>query len=61
MGGLGIGVFVRARRGQEVDVVGQHGGSSVRLRNVGETTRDEGLSRSQRTEDVQGVVTRLKT
>lgn len=52
---------MRARRGQEVDVVGQHGGSSVLLGDVGETTSDEGLSCSQRTEDVQGVVTGLKT
>lgn len=59
--GLGVGVLVRARRCQEVDVVGQHGGSSVRLRDVGEAARDEGLGRSQRAEDVQGVASGLKT
>ena len=39
--GLGVGVVVQAGRGQEVDVVWQHGGSSVRLRDIRETTSDE--------------------
>lgn len=57
MAGLGIGVVVRSRCGQELDIVRQHSGPSVRLGDIHEVTRDEGLSGPQGAEDVQGVVT----
>lgn len=59
--GLGVGVGVRAGRGQEPDVVGQNGGPNLRLGDVSETPGDDGPSCSQGAEDVQGVVSGLKT
>lgn len=61
MVGFGVGVAVRPGRRQEADVVGQHGGASVRLRDVGEPTGDESLGCSQRTQHIQGVVAGLET
>lgn len=58
--GLSVGVIVRTGRGQEADIVGQHGGSGVRLGDVGEVSGDEGLGRPQGTDDVQGVVAQLQ-
>lgn len=58
---LGIGVTVRAGRGQELNVIRQDGSSSIRLPDVGEAATDESLSCSKGAEDVQGVVTGLQT
>lgn len=60
MAGLGIGVVVRSGRGQELDIVRQHSGPSVRLGDIQEVTRDECLGGPQGAQDVQGVVTRLQ-
>lgn len=60
MAGLGIGVIVRSGRGQELDIVRQHSGPSVRLGDIQEVTRDERLGGPQGAQDVQGVVTRLQ-
>lgn len=58
--GLSVGVIVQTGRGQEVDIVGQHGGSGVQLGDVGEVTGDEGLGCPQGTDGVQGVVAQLQ-
>lgn len=60
MAGLSIGVVVRSGRGQELDIVRQHSGPSVRLGDIHEVTRDEGLGGPQGAQDVQGVVTQLQ-
>lgn len=58
---LGIGVGVGAGCGQEVNVVREHVGASIRLGDVAEPSVDESLSRSQGAENIQSVVPGPKT
>lgn len=59
--GFSVGVLVWTGCGQEVDVVWQNSSSSIRLRDVHKTSGDKCPSHSKGAEDVQRVVTCLKT